>query len=81
MRRHHGEEGFVEGVVFTHPDGRFAKLRRDMFSWYKEERHNVGKKRTIDNRKSNYVQSYGWKLFRGTNASQVFQQNLQATLL
>ena len=27
-------EGFVEGVVFTHPDGRMAKLRRDMFDWY-----------------------------------------------
>lgn len=35
-----GEEGrkngFAEGVVFTHPDGRFAKLRRDMFPWAKE---------------------------------------------
>ncbi len=41
-----GEEGrkngFVEGVVFTHPDGRMAKLRRDMFSWYKGKRHNDG---------------------------------------
>jgi len=26
--------GFVEGIVFTHPDGRMAKLRRDMFDWY-----------------------------------------------
>jgi len=38
-----GEEGrksgFVEGVVFTHPDGRMAKLRKDMFDWYKGERH------------------------------------------
>jgi hypothetical protein len=38
-----GEEGrksgFVEGVVFTHPDGKMAKLRRDMFSWYKGDRH------------------------------------------
>jgi len=32
-------EGFVEGVVFTHPDGRMAKLRRDMFDWYKGRRH------------------------------------------
>ena len=32
-------EGFVEGVVFTHPDGRMAKLRRDMFNWYKGRRH------------------------------------------
>ncbi len=30
-------EGFVEGVVFTHPDGRFAKLRRDMFDWYHKQ--------------------------------------------
>ncbi len=28
------KEGFVEGIVFTHPDGRMAKLRRDMFDWY-----------------------------------------------
>jgi hypothetical protein len=32
-----GEEGrkngFVEGIVFTHPDGRMAKLRRDMYEW------------------------------------------------
>jgi len=32
-------EGFVEGVVFTHPDGRFAKLRRDMFDWHKGRKH------------------------------------------
>lgn len=25
---------FPEGVIFTHPDGRMAKLRRDMFPWY-----------------------------------------------
>lgn len=33
------EEGFVEGIVFYHPDGRKAKLRRDMFDWYEGERH------------------------------------------
>ena len=33
------KEGFVEGVVFTHPDGRMAKLRIDMFDWYKGPRH------------------------------------------
>jgi len=33
------ENGFVEGIVFTHPDGRMAKLRRDMFDWYKGTRH------------------------------------------
>lgn len=30
-------EGFVEGIVFTHPDGRMAKLRKDMFPWAKEK--------------------------------------------
>lgn len=46
--RLHGktEEGtldhFVEGIVFTHPDGRMAKLRRDMFDWYQGDRHNGG---------------------------------------
>jgi len=38
-----GEEGrkngFVEGIVFTHPDGRMAKLRCDMFDWYEGRRH------------------------------------------
>ena len=33
------KNGFVEGVVFHHPDGRMAKLRVDMFSWYKGKRH------------------------------------------
>lgn len=32
-------EGFVEGIVFTHPDGRMAKLRRDMFDWFEGRRH------------------------------------------
>jgi len=31
--------GFVEGIVFTHPDGRMAKLRRDMFPWFSGRRH------------------------------------------
>jgi hypothetical protein len=31
--------GFVEGIVFTHPDGKMAKLRRDMFPWFKGSRH------------------------------------------
>ena len=33
------KNGFVEGIVFTHPDGRMAKLRKDMFSWFKGEHH------------------------------------------
>lgn len=32
-RKHHQEVKFPEGIVFTHPDGRMAKLRRDMFPW------------------------------------------------
>jgi len=31
---------YVEGVVFTHPDGRMAKLRRDMFDWFDGDRHD-----------------------------------------
>lgn len=38
MRKGH-KDGFVEGIVFTHPDGRMAKLRRDMFDWFKGKRH------------------------------------------
>jgi len=30
---------YVEGVVFTHPDGRMAKLRIDMFDWHKGKGH------------------------------------------
>ncbi len=34
------ENAFVEGIVFTQPEtGRMAKLRRDMFDWYKGRRH------------------------------------------
>ena len=34
------KEGFVEGIVFTDPKTkRMAKLRRDMFDWYKGKRH------------------------------------------
>ena len=36
----HGQKVQPEGIVFTHPDGRMAKLRRDMFDWYKGRRHN-----------------------------------------
>lgn len=34
-----GDSAYVEGIVFTHPDGRVAKLRRDMFDWFEGERH------------------------------------------
>lgn len=33
------KEGFVEGIMFTHPDGRMAKLRKDCFDWYTGKRH------------------------------------------
>ena len=39
---------FVEGIVFTHPDGRMAKLRRDMFDWYEGRRHNGGNKKDVE---------------------------------
>lgn len=35
---------FVEGIVFTHPDGRMAKLRGDMFDWHKGGRHKINLK-------------------------------------
>jgi len=31
-----------EGIVFHHPDGRMAKLRRDMFDWFEGKRHRSG---------------------------------------
>lgn len=35
------ENGFVEGIVFTHPKtGKMAKLRRDMFDWHKDGGRN-----------------------------------------
>ena len=30
---------FVEGIVFTHKDGRMTKLRRDMFDWHTGKKH------------------------------------------
>lgn len=33
------EQLFAEGVVFTHPDGRMAKLRRNMFQWHEGQKH------------------------------------------
>lgn len=44
MSKHNGDKtGFVEGVVFHHPDGRMCKLRRDMFDWFEGARHRDGK--------------------------------------
>lgn len=42
MKKHSGDKsGFVEGVVFHHPDGRMAKLRVDMFDWFQGKRHGI----------------------------------------
>ncbi|MCK5149693.1 hypothetical protein KAJ87_02100 [Candidatus Pacearchaeota archaeon] len=35
------KEGFIEGIVFTHPDGRMAKLRKDMFEWYFKKNNEI----------------------------------------
>lgn len=50
--RVHGRESkinhFVEGIVFTHPDGRMAKLRRDMFPfWYENPNNKPHKSKEI----------------------------------
>jgi hypothetical protein len=37
--REEGKVQFPEGVVFHRKNGQMAKLRRDMFSWYKGNRH------------------------------------------
>lgn len=48
-------EGFVEGVVFTHPDGQMAKLRKDMFSWYEGRRHKGVEDANVENTNENIV--------------------------
>lgn len=35
------KEGFVEGIVFTHPDGRMAKLRKNMFKEYYQKNGKI----------------------------------------
>ena len=46
MQSHNGaKDKYCEGIVFTHPDGRMAKLRRDMFDWYQGEGHKNEKKK------------------------------------
>jgi len=44
-RRHNPEHEkmFPEGIVFTHPDGKMAKLRRDMFPWFQGDSFHRGK--------------------------------------
>ena len=37
-----GKKPFAEGIVFTHPDGRMAKLRVDMMPWFTGQRHKEG---------------------------------------
>ena len=40
MVYHNGDKTYpCEGIVFHHPDGRMAKLRRDMFDWFTGARH------------------------------------------
>jgi hypothetical protein len=34
-----GQDAFVEGVIFTHPNGYMAKLRKDMYDWHVGRRH------------------------------------------
>ena len=41
MQNNGGDKtGFIEGIVFTHPDGRLAKVRKDMFEWYYDDPNN-----------------------------------------
>ncbi|MEE9214805.1 MAG: RNA ligase family protein [Thermodesulfobacteriota bacterium] len=40
-QRKHSDKVPPEGIVFHHPDGRMAKLRRDMFDWYEGKRHHI----------------------------------------
>ena len=37
--KYHAKKKFPEGIVFYHPDGRMAKLRRDMFEFFSGARH------------------------------------------
>ena len=39
---------YVEGVVFTHQDGRMAKLRCDMYDWYEGKGHKAKKEEEKD---------------------------------
>jgi len=36
-----GKPHYAEGIVFVHPDGRMAKLRKDMFSFWYEQNPNA----------------------------------------
>lgn len=41
IKHHQGVHEAPEGIVFTHKDGRMAKLRRDMYPWYRGKRHHI----------------------------------------
>jgi hypothetical protein len=45
QRHNPGQKVFAEGVVFYHPDGRMAKLRRNMFDWWDGPRHKRNNRR------------------------------------
>jgi len=38
------KQGFVEGVIFYRKNGEMAKLRRDMFDWFKGNKHKEAEK-------------------------------------
>ena len=38
------KKGFIEGIVFTHPDGRMAKLRKNMFKWHFQKNEKINYK-------------------------------------
>lgn len=41
----HGHEVMAEGLIFLHPEGRMAKLRRDMFPWHADEKREQAMQR------------------------------------
>lgn len=44
----HTKSDYAEGVVFTHQDGRMAKLRCDMYDWYEGKGHKAKKEEEKD---------------------------------
>ncbi len=45
---HDGEKIFPEGIVFVHPDGRMAKIRRDMFDWFTGDSYHRSKSKNLE---------------------------------